>query len=134
MDERKQFFYQSDILRFQTDEYQLDDAIRFGQCDVIDRYSNRLRQRIEAFMTYIATLEDAVLDYSRKDTLYFRSEQDFDYFKDHLSFKRYWNKRIRYFILDYLVEKDSTLFKDQFPRPRSRGQAQNHSKSNVPLR
>ncbi|MEO5788137.1 S41 family peptidase [Gelidibacter sp.] len=109
LDEGKRFFHEADIQLFKTDEYQLDDAISSGNCDFIEKYSAILQQRIEASKTYINTLNDVVFDYSGKDTLYFKSKPDFDYYKDDAAFKKYWNKRLSYFILDYLVEQDSSL-------------------------
>lgn len=109
LDQDKRFFHESDILLFQTDEYQLDDAIRSGNCGFIEKYSTILKKRVEASKDYITTLQDEAFDYSGKDTLYFKSKPDFDYYKDDGTFKKYWNKRLRYFILDHLVELDSSL-------------------------
>ncbi len=109
LDEGKRFFHESDILLFQSDAYQLDDAINSGNCDFIDKYSTILKQRVEASKTYMNALNDVVFDYSGKDTLYFKSKPDFGYYKDDAAFKKYWNKRLTYFILDYLVEQDSSL-------------------------
>ncbi|HUH26783.1 S41 family peptidase [Gelidibacter sp.] len=109
LDENKQFFKQSDLLLFQSDEFQLDDAIASNDCSFVEKYSATLQQRIEASKNYIATLKDETFDYSGKDTLYFKAEPNSGYFKDDLAFKKYWNKRIRYVILDHLVEQDSTF-------------------------
>ncbi|RXJ51321.1 S41 family peptidase [Gelidibacter gilvus] len=109
LDENKQFFQHSDLVLFQSDEFQLDNAIASNDCRFIEKYSATLQQRIEASKAYIATLKNETFDYSGTDTLYFKSEPNSQYFKDDFSFKKYWNKRIRYFILDHLVEQDSTL-------------------------
>lgn len=109
LDENKRFFQQSDLLLFQSDEFQLDDAIVSGDCSFIVKYSTILKQRIEASKTYVASLENETFDYSGKDTLYFKAEANSKYFKDDQIFKKYWNKRIRYFILDHLVEQDSAF-------------------------
>lgn len=109
LDENKQFFQQSDLLLFQSDEFQFDDAIASNDCSFIEKYSATLQQRIEASKNYIATLKKETLDYSGKDTLYFKAEPTSRYFSDDLAFKKYWNKRIRYDILDHLVEQDSTF-------------------------
>lgn len=109
LDENKQFFQQADLSLFQADEFQLDDAIASGECSFITKYGPILKQRIEASKNYIASLKNETFDYSGRDTLYFKSVPNSGYFKDDLSSKKYWNKRIRYFILDHLVEQDSTL-------------------------
>lgn len=108
LDENKRFFQESDISKFKVDEYQLDDAIASGKCDFIEKYSSTLVQRIEASKAYIATLRDEAFDYSGKDTLYFKPIKTMGYFKDDVAFKKYWNKRLRYAILDNLIEQDSS--------------------------
>lgn len=109
IDENKQFFRQSDLLLFQADELELDDAVALKDCSFIKKYSTILEKRIEASKNYIASLTHGTFDYSGSDTLYFRSVPNADYFKDDRAFKNYWNKRIRYSILDQLVEQDSSL-------------------------
>lgn len=109
LDENKRFFQQSDLLLFQSDEFQIDDAIASGDCSFIEKYSTILKQRIEASKSYVASLKNETFDYSGRDTLYFSAEAKSGYFKDDFSFKKYWNKRIRYSILDHLVEQDSAF-------------------------
>lgn len=109
LDEDKRFFHQSDISQFQKDVYHLDDAIAAGNGDFIEKYSLILEERIRASKNYIATLKDEVFDYSGSDTLYFKPDVTSEYFEDDISFKKYWNKRIRYSILDHMIEQDSSL-------------------------
>ena len=109
LDENKRFFHQSDMLEFQKDTYQLDDAIADGNGDFIEKYTWILKERIETSKTYIISLKNETFDYSGRDTLYFKPDVNLAYFKDDVAFKKYWDKRIRYSILDHLVEQDSSL-------------------------
>lgn len=109
LDENKRFFHQADIHKFKIDQYQLDDAISQNNCSFIDKYSTVLQHRIEATKSYISSLYEEPLDYTGKDTIRFISDQEFKYYKNDQEFKNYWNKRIRFLILDHLIEQDSTL-------------------------
>lgn len=64
LDENKRFFHKSDMALFESDKFQLDDAITQENCDFIEKYSVRLQQRIENSKTYIASLRDSIFDYS----------------------------------------------------------------------
>src|SRR5690606_186182 len=109
LDTDQRFFTQSDIAFFKTDEYQLDNDIQSYACSFITKYSDTLKKRIANTKAYLQSLTDVPLDYTGKDTLYFKPNNDFGYFKTDADAKRYWNKRIRYLILNQLTENDSIL-------------------------
>jgi len=109
LDDDKRLLTKSDIATFETDRLSLDDYIKNGNCDFIDKYAAVLNKRIENSKNIISSLESENFDYTGKDTLRFQPEAKFAYFKDDESIKRYWSKRIRYNILYTLVENDSVL-------------------------
>ncbi|MEH6535665.1 MAG: S41 family peptidase [Psychroserpens sp.] len=109
LDGDKRLFTKDDIDTFEKDRYSIDDYIKNKRCDFINKYIMRLSERIEHSKTIISSLETETFDYSGKDTLRFKPNSKFRYFKDDTEAKRYWSKRIRYNILYALVENDSVL-------------------------
>lgn len=109
IDEHQRFFLKSDIDSFKTDEFLIDDYINDKQCDFVKRYSEVLENRIKESKTFLEKLKNESLDYSGTDSLNYKSDKTYDYFKDKAAFKSYWSKRVRYRILRKLVENDSVL-------------------------
>ncbi|WP_298894399.1 carboxy terminal-processing peptidase [uncultured Psychroserpens sp.] len=109
LDEDKRLFTYNDVNTFEEDRYNLDDYINNSTCGFIDKYVTILTQRIENSKQVIRALENEVFDYSGKDTLRFKSEATYKYFKNDLAIQKYWSKRMRYNILYALVENDSVL-------------------------
>jgi carboxyl-terminal processing protease len=109
IDEHQRFFLQSDIESFKADEFMFDDFINNKQCDFIKRYSEVLSNRIAASKTFLETLKNENLDYSGVESLHYKSDKNYNYFKDTNALKKYWSKRVRYRILRKLVENDSIL-------------------------
>ncbi|MDG5492089.1 carboxy terminal-processing peptidase [Psychroserpens sp. SPM9] len=109
LDEDKRLFTQDDIDNFEADRYALDDYVQNKTCDFINNYITRLSKRIADSKTIISHLETEIFDYSGKDTLRFKPESKFNYFKDEAAAQRYWSKRMRYNILYTLVENDSSI-------------------------
>ena len=103
LDEDKRLFIQNDIDTFEKDRFELDNYISDKSCSFIDKYVTKLTERIENSKVIIAALQTEVFDYSGKDTLRFKPESRFLYFKDDAAAKRYWSKRMRYNILYALV-------------------------------
>ena len=109
LDEDKRLFTSNDVLRFEEDRTKIDDYINTNTCDFIDKYVNTLTKRIENSKSVISALEHETFDYSGKDTLRFKPETKYKYFKNDKAIQRYWSKRMRYNILYTLVENDSNL-------------------------
>ncbi|WP_047547661.1 carboxy terminal-processing peptidase [Psychroserpens sp. Hel_I_66] len=109
LDEDRRLFSQSNIDTFETDRYQLDDYLTNENCEFIEKYATALSQRIELSKTIISNLQAEDFNYTGKDTLRFKPESRFSYFKDDDAVKNYWSKRLRYDILYTLVENDSVL-------------------------
>ncbi|WP_460219553.1 S41 family peptidase [Psychroserpens sp. MEBiC05023] len=109
LDERKRLFTQEDLKTFEVDRYKLDNYIKDDSCSFIEKYTTTLSQRIEVSKTIIRDLEQESFDYSGKDTLRFKPESTFKFFKNQAAVKRYWSKRMRYNILYTMVENDSTI-------------------------
>mgnify|MGYP000564573832 CR=1 FL=1 len=109
LDEDKRLLIKDDINTFESDRFSLDDYIKNGSCDFITKYAVILSKRIENSKKIISDLEKEKFDYSGKDTLRFKPESKFVYFKDNTATQHYWSKRMRYNILHTLVENDSVL-------------------------
>lgn len=109
LDEDKRLLTKSDVDSFENDRLSLDDYIENGGCDFIDKYATVLNERIENSKIIISSLESENFDYTGKDTLRFKPENQFIYFKNDDAIKRYWSKRLRYNILYTLVENDSVI-------------------------
>ncbi|WP_299334350.1 S41 family peptidase [uncultured Psychroserpens sp.] len=109
LDDDKRLLTKSDVETFEKDRYAIDDYIKNNTCDFINKYIEVLSERIYNSKKIISALENEIFDYSGKDTLRFKPESTFQYFKDDVAIKRYWSKRMRYNILHTLVENDSTL-------------------------
>ncbi|WP_299276046.1 carboxy terminal-processing peptidase [uncultured Psychroserpens sp.] len=109
LDEDKRLFTNDDVIIFEKDRNTLDDYINNNTCDFIDKYVEILSKRIENSKEVISALERETFDYSGKDTLRFKPETKYKYFKDNAAIQKYWSKRMRYNILYTLVENDSVL-------------------------
>lgn len=109
LDEDKRLLTQEDLKILELDRYEIDDYITHNICFFIDKYVTVLTKRIEYSKTIISDLEQEAFDYSGRDTLRFKPESRFRYFKNKTAIKRYWSKRLRYNILYTLVENDSVL-------------------------
>jgi carboxyl-terminal processing protease len=109
LDEDKRLFTKSDITQFENDRFALDDYINTGNCVFITKYATVLSLRIEDTKRVISEIENEDFDYSGKDTLVFKPDSKFRYFKNDNAIKRYWSKRLRYNILYTLVENDSVF-------------------------
>lgn len=109
LDDHKRYFTQSDIDVLSLDTYQLDNYLQSDSCDFIEKYVKTLKSRILESKSIVKSLRNETLDYSGRDTLYFKPDNDQGYFKDTNQAKQYWSKRIRYLIASKLIEED-TLF------------------------
>jgi len=109
IDKDKRFFTKKDISAFKKDEFVLDDYIQDNNCDFITKYIQVLEQRIASSKQILESLKTQALDYSGKDSLHFSANNSYSYFENIEKTKRYWNKKIRYKILNQLVENDSSL-------------------------
>ena len=109
LDEDKRYFLQSDLVHFKSDEFKLDDYLASDNCKFIHKYSDTLKKRILESKAIVESLQNETFDYSGRDTLYFTPNNEHDYFKDAISAKRYWNKRIRYLIITKLIDEDSLI-------------------------
>ncbi len=109
LDEDKRLFTKSDVTLFENDRFALDDYINAGNCEFITNYATVLTKRIEHTKRVISNIESENFDYTGKDTLVFKPDSEFRYFKNDESIKGYWSRRIRYNILYNLVENDSVL-------------------------
>ena len=76
IDDNKRFFTQDDINKFKEDEYQLDDYIKNKTCDFITKYAQVLEKRIASSKLILESLRAQPLDYSGKDSLYYKAESD----------------------------------------------------------
>nr|WP_321223139.1 carboxy terminal-processing peptidase [uncultured Psychroserpens sp.] len=109
IDEDKRLLTKEDVKQFEKDRFSLDNYIDNNDCSFIDKYAKVLNQRIENSKIIISNLEFETFDYTGKDTLRFKPESQFIYFKNDEAIKRYWSKRLRYNILYTLIENDSVL-------------------------
>jgi carboxyl-terminal processing protease len=109
IDENKRFFTKADLDIFKTDEYQLDDYIKNQNCAFVHKYEKTLEQRISSSKRILESLREQPLDYSGRDSLHYKEERAYSYFKNDEKVKLFWNKKVRYKILQKLVENDSSL-------------------------
>ena len=107
LDDNHDFFFAEDIAQFETDKYQLDDYILNGDCDFITKYSRILQQRIKDSKEMVSILQNKTLDYSGKDTLYYRADKNYGPIKDEAHAVKMWNKRIRFKLISRALEQDS---------------------------
>ena len=109
LDNYNRFFLESDIETFKEDVLKIDDYITTNDCSFIDKYITILQKRIEDSKQYVEALNNENFDYTGKDTLYFKPGNSSGYFKNIDSAKRYWSKRMRYQIVEKLIEEDSVF-------------------------
>ena len=109
LDEDKRLLTKNDIAILKKDRLSIDNYLENNSCEFIDKYASILNERIENSKIIISNLESENFDYSGKDTLRFKTEATFKYFKNDKAIKRYWSKRLRYNILYTLVENDLVL-------------------------
>ncbi|OUR91800.1 hypothetical protein A9Q87_08305 [Flavobacteriales bacterium 34_180_T64] len=109
VDSNKRYFTQADIDAFKKDEFNIDDYINTKQCGFIDKYISAYQERINTTIRIISSLKDETLDYSGKDNLNFTTKENFKYFDDSQKMKLYWSKRIRYEVVQQILDKDSII-------------------------
>lgn len=109
IDEHKRFFTQEDITALKKDEHQLDDYIKDRNCSFIKKYADLFKKRINTTKLILESLMGETLDYTGKDSLYYKNDSEYIYFKNEQKVVNYWNKKVRFKILQKLVENDSTL-------------------------
>ncbi|WP_296316520.1 S41 family peptidase [Winogradskyella sp. UBA3174] len=109
IDDNNKFFTQKDIDHFKKDEYLLDDYIKTKKCDFLIPYAKTFENRIGDSKRIIESLRNQALDYSGTDSLYYNADKSYSYFKDEPAISKYWNKKIRFKILQRIVENDSIL-------------------------
>ncbi|MBR9915069.1 MAG: hypothetical protein GYB32_09635 [Algicola sp.] len=109
LDDSNRLFMQEDIDVFESDRLQIDDYIHTNNCEFVTKYAEVLNQRIEDSKDILRALETVTFDYSGKDTLRFKKDSKWPYFRSKEAVKSYWSKRMRYNILYALVENDSVL-------------------------
>lgn len=107
LDSDRNLFLKSDIDAFKTDELKLDDYIETGKVKFINKYITTLSKRVESSIKLFNALENETLDYSGKDTLYFKPQKKHQYFNKKEDLIRYLRKRVRYKIITGLIEEDS---------------------------
>ena len=103
------FFLEEDISSFQSDVFLLDDYISSNDCKFISRYINVLNNRIDETIAILENTTNQTLDYSGKSTIHFDASKARSIFKDNKDRRDYWNKYLRYRILNKLVDTDSSL-------------------------
>lgn len=109
IDGNNRFFTQKDIDTFKNDEYAIDNYIADNTCDFLLPYAKVFKKRINDSKRIIGALRNTTLDYSGKDSLYYSADENYSYFKNDDAVLNYWNKKIRFKILQKLVENDSVL-------------------------
>ncbi|MGJ8593812.1 MAG: S41 family peptidase [Aquaticitalea sp.] len=109
LDGNKRFFLQSDIDTFKEDIFKIDDYLLDNSCEFIEKYAETLKRRIESSKQIVESFRTKPLDYSGKDTLYFKPIETRGYFSSEDNANRYWNKRLRYLILSKMIEDDSLI-------------------------
>lgn len=107
IDEDKNYLTQKDIDSFNEDALNIDDFIKDKNCNFINKYIESLQQRLANTTNILNSLYDEKLNYQGKDTVYFSKKEDYKYFKNENNVKHYWNKRIRYKVIQKLIEEDS---------------------------
>ncbi len=109
IDESHRFFTQNDVDAFKEKQYLFDDYIKSKDCDFIRPFVEVFEKRIAASKLILEALKSETLDYSGKDSLYYRMDEDHSYFKNENEVLSYWKKKVRFGILRKLVENDSVL-------------------------
>lgn len=109
IDESKRFFTQADIAVFKNDELYLDNYIQKDNCSFIDGYVEVLESRVKSSKVILENIKSKELKYKSLDSLNYNTIETINYFKNEASAERYWNKKVRYKILQKLVENDSVL-------------------------
>ncbi|WP_452221964.1 carboxy terminal-processing peptidase [Lacinutrix salivirga] len=109
IDVEKNYFHQSDIEFFNSDELLLDNYLQTNTCTFLDKYTTKLQQRVSETKSILSNLKNETFDYSGKDTIRFTKTSLFNYFKSDKSVKRYWNKNIRSKILESIVDESDNF-------------------------
>ena len=100
LDPNKEYFYASDIAKFESVRYELDDQIPAGELqfafDVFDIY----RKRALAKMDFVFTLLETEFDFS-KDEIYEFDREDANWLTSEAEQKEIWRKIIKNSALSY---------------------------------
>lgn len=109
LNEDYRFFLKSDLNEFDKDRFLIDDHIKNGSCDFIEKYISTYSFRLEKAKNYVSALRDILLDYSGKDSVTFGNPKFQLGYQDSLEMKQVWRRRITYDVLAKIAEEDSVL-------------------------
>jgi len=103
LDPQKLYFYQSDIEGFDKDKTQLDDKLTVGDVNFayesFDLYLKRLQERME----YAQQLVDVDHDFTVDESIIVDAKEQ-DFAKDQSEMNERWRKRVKYDLLNLILE------------------------------
>lgn len=109
LDPEKDYFLESDILKFKTEELKFDNYISNSNCQFLNNYALVLEKRIQALKKKIEALKNEPLDYSGNLTLQFTPRKDFSYSKTESAQELRLRKKISYKIITKLIEEQKDI-------------------------
>ncbi|QDT26010.1 carboxy terminal-processing peptidase [Gimesia panareensis] len=109
LDPQKLYFYQSDIEHFEADKTQLDDKLAVGDVSFAYDAFNLYLQRLQERMDYAQQLVDVDHDFTVDESIVVDAK-DLDFAKDQNEMNERWRKRVKYDLLNLILE-DTELAK-----------------------
>lgn len=109
LDPDKDYFLQTDIDQFKSDQLLFDNYLLSDNCDFLDAYKTVLLQRINDTKTILEQLNTTVPDYSGGLTLQYSPSKFIVYPKDYQGLQKTLEKLVAYKVVTNLLDSNDTI-------------------------
>ena len=111
LDINRHFFTNSDLQGFDDLAYTLDDLLNEKKCDFLDSITLRFKHRIHETVSLLEQMKDDIPSLEEVDTFRVSYNVTSPYAIDKLELKARWVSLVRYFTLNKVINKDTSLIK-----------------------
>jgi len=109
LDPQKLYFYQSDIKQLEAEKTELDDKLAVGDVSFAYKAFDLYLQRLQERMDYAQQLVDVDHDFTVDESIIVDAKE-LDFAKDQTEMNERWRKRVKYDLLNLILE-DTELAK-----------------------
>jgi len=108
LDENHLLFLEGEYDKLAAYRLSIDDAVRSGDCSVLDAFVSTYRSALERRRAILLRLKESPLQYVRQDSMRFRKDA-FPFEKDEAQLTRYWSKRLAFEVMDEVARTGTRL-------------------------
>lgn len=108
LDENHLLFLQREYDSLARHRFSIDDAVRSGDCSLLDAFVKTYRSALERRRGILLKLKAGDLQYVRNDSMRFRKEA-FPFEKEEAQLARYWSKRLAFEVMEDIARSGTSL-------------------------